>query len=169
MISDVDEFPDKKKFSLFNGDMTVFKMITFYFKINLRCKGFEWDNGDGLWPGTKMLKFSNFDEPQKIRNIRAKHYKFWRLDKKKINILSNAGWHFRFLGNERNLFKEFKNRAIGRSEQSLKRYSIQQLRNIVRNRSPLIQSNEKYEVIPFNKMPRFVKLYQSKLKNFITK
>jgi beta-1,4-mannosyl-glycoprotein beta-1,4-N-acetylglucosaminyltransferase len=167
MISDVDEFPDKKKFALFNGNITVFKMITFYFKINLRCKNFQLDNGDGLWPGTKMLKFSDFDEPQKIRNIRAKKYGFWRFNKKKINILLNAGWHFRFLGDEKNLFKEFKNRAIGRTEQNLKRYNIKDLRNIISNKLPLIHSHEKYNVIPFNKMPNFIKTYKRKLKNFI--
>lgn len=167
MISDVDEFPDKKKFSLFNGNITVFKMITFYFKINLKCVNFEHDNGDGLWPGTKMLKFSDFDEPQKIRNIRAKKYGFWRLDKKKINILFNAGWHFRFLGNEKNLFNEFKNRAIGRTEQTLKQYSIKGLRNIIKNKLPLINSHERYKIISFNKMPSFIKTFKRKLKNFI--
>ena len=60
MISDVDEFPDVGKFNLFNGDLTIFKHLMFYFKFNLRVKNFDYDNGDGLWPGTRMLKFELF-------------------------------------------------------------------------------------------------------------
>jgi beta-1,4-mannosyl-glycoprotein beta-1,4-N-acetylglucosaminyltransferase len=167
MISDVDEFPDKKKFHLFNGKITVFKMKTFYFKINLRCRNFQLDSGDGLWAGTKMLNFSDFEEPQKIRNIKSKNYSFFKFYKKKLNILNDAGWHFRFLGNEKNLFKEFKNRAIGRTEKNLKNYSMKEIKKIIDKRLPLIDSDESYEIIPFHKMPKFVRINRNKLKDFI--
>ena len=62
-------------------------MKTFYFKINLRCRNFQLDSGDGLWAGTKMLNFSDFEEPQKIRNIKSKNYSFFKFYKKKLNIL----------------------------------------------------------------------------------
>ena len=73
-----------------------------YFHMNLRCTGFELDYGDGLWGGTRMLYFKDFKGAQKIRNIKPKKYRWWRIDKPKIDFLYNAGWHFRFLGNEEN-------------------------------------------------------------------
>ena len=98
LISDVDEIPNYNFFSKFRGNITVFKQYMLYFHLNLRCTGFEYDYGDGLWGGTKMLYLKNFTTAQKIRNIKSKKYGWWRFDKPKLDFIMNAGWHFRFLG-----------------------------------------------------------------------
>lgn len=170
MISDVDEFPDVGKFNLFNGDLTIFKHLMFYFKFNLRVKNFDYDNGDGLWPGTRMLKFElfkNIINVQKIRNIRAKKYGWWRFDKPKVNIISYGGWHFRFIGSAKELKYELENRAIGRGENILSTYSEFDIKKIVEKQLPFTTKEEKYEIYPISKMPNFIKLNQNKHKDLL--
>ena len=161
LISDVDEFPDIDKFKLFNGNLTVFKQVMFYFKLNLRVRNFDHDSGDGLWPGTRMLNFKLFkkiNDVQKIRNFKAKKYGWWRLDKPRLNIINYGGWHFRFFGSSKNLKHELENRSIGRGENILSSYSESDINNIIKNRLPFTTEEERYEVYPLSKMPDFVKL-----------
>jgi beta-1,4-mannosyl-glycoprotein beta-1,4-N-acetylglucosaminyltransferase len=170
LISDVDEFPDINKFSLFNGNLTIFKQLMFYFKFNLRVKNFNHDNGDGLWPGTRMLSFKLFKRMlnvQKIRNIRAKEYAWWRFDKPKLNIIRYGGWHFRFIGTANELKNELENRAIGRGENILSSYNEIDINNIIENQLPFTTKEERFEVYPISKMPSFIKLNQNKYKDFL--
>jgi len=168
LISDVDEFPNIEKFNLFNGKLTIFKQIMFYFKLNLRVRNFDYDNGDGFWPGTRMLNFRLFKkikDVQQIRNTRAKNYPWWRFNKLKVNIINYGGWHFRFFGSSKNLKHELENRAIGRGENILSSYSESDINNIIKNRLPFTTKAERYEVYPFSKMPDFIKLNKEKYTN----
>ena len=170
LISDVDEFPDVDKFSLFNGNLTIFKQLMFYFKFNLRVKNFDHDNGDGLWPGTRMLNFKmfkNMTNVQKIRNTKVKKYAWWRFDKPKLNIIDYGGWHFRFIGTSSELKNELENRAIGRGENILNSYSEMDIKNIIENQLPFTSKEEKYEVYPISRMPNFIRSNKNKYNNFI--
>ncbi len=170
LISDVDEFPDVEKFNLFNGKLTIFKHLMFYFKFNLRVKNFDHDNGDGLWPGTRMLNyklFKNMTNVQKIRNTKAKKYPWWRFNKPKLNIISYGGWHFRFIGSSTELKHELENRAIGRGENILSSYSELDIKEIIEKQLPFTTKEESYEVYPILKMPSFIKLNQKKYKDLL--
>ena len=166
LISDVDEIPNYNFFSKFRGNITVFKQYMLYFHLNLRCTGFEYDYGDGLWGGTKMLYLKNFTTAQKIRNIKSKKYGWWRFDKPKLDFIMNAGWHFRFLGDEETLFNEFKNRSIGYTEEKLNTYTQSDLKKIIQNQLELV-GGEKYSKFDFLKLPNEVILNKEKYKKYL--
>ncbi len=92
-ISDVDEIPNLenlkeiKKLNFFNQKM-------YYYKFNLEFES-------RVWVGTRACKKKHLISPQWLRNIKFKHYPFWRIDtifsKKKytnINFVDQGGWHF---------------------------------------------------------------------------
>lgn len=166
LISDVDEIPDISFFEYFRGNLTIFKQYMMYFKMNLRCTGFEYDYGDGLWPGTRMILIKDFTTAQKIRNIKPKQYGWWRIDKKKIDFFFKAGWHFRYLGDEKKLLDEFKNRSIGYSEKKLLNYSLSDLENIIKNQLELI-GGEKYQTLDENSLPKIILENKKKYKKFL--
>ena len=162
MISDVDEFPkinsiiDPKKF------IKIFNMIMIYFKFNIRVRNFDYENNDGYWPGTKLLRYSiykKYNEAQKIRNIKARVYGWWRFDKPKVKIIDNAGWHFRFIGNADQLFEELKNRSIGRTEIKLKSYDKNHISRIIKEKLPFT-FNETYEIYPEQLLPEVIRDYK---------
>ena len=166
LISDVDEIPNYNFFSKFRGNITIFKQYMLYFHLNLRCVGFELDYGDGLWGGTKMLYLKNFTTAQEIRNIKPKKYGWWRFDKPKLDFFINAGWHFRFLGDEETLFNEFKNRAIGFTEEKLNRYNKSDLKKIIQNQLELV-GGEKYSKFNLSKLPEEVLLNKEKYRKYL--
>jgi len=163
LISDVDEFPDKEMFHKFNGKLSVFKHFMMYFKFNLRCINFEYDYGDGLWAGTRMLKKKDITTPQAIRMIKPKKYPWWRIDRKKINFI-NGGWHFRYLGDGKKLFIEFQNRSIGYTEKRLTELSEIDIEKIISEMRPLI-GKEKYLKFPLEKLPENIKNKSNKFKD----
>tara|TARA_B100001121_G_scaffold217995_1_gene191303 strand:+ start:86 stop:907 length:822 start_codon:yes stop_codon:yes gene_type:complete len=166
LISDVDEIPNHNFFSKFKGNLTIFKQYMLYFHMNLRCVGFELDYGDGLWGGTKMLYLKDFTTAQEIRNIRPKKYGWWRFDKPKLDFFYEAGWHFRFLGDEVTLFNEFKNRAIGYTEEKLNTYTTSDLKKIIQNRLELV-GGETYSKFDFFKLPDIVVDNKQKYKKYL--
>ena len=166
LISDVDEIPNYKFFSKFRGRISIFKQYMLYFHMNLRCEGYELDCGDGLWSGTKMLLLKDFTTAQKIRNIKSKKYGWWRVDKPKVDFFYNSGWHFRFLGNQDELYKEFKNRAIGYTEKKLNTYNKSDLKNIIENQLELI-GGEKYSKFDILKLPEIIINNQKKYKKYL--
>lgn len=166
LISDVDEIPNYNFFKNFRGKITIFKQYMLYFHMNLRCIGFELDHGDGLWGGTKMLKFKDFSTAQKIRNIKTKKYGWWRLDKPKVDFFYNSGWHFRFLGDENTLFNEFKNRAIGYTEEKLNSYNKSEIKKIIEGQLELI-GGEKYSKFDILKLPEEIINNQKKYSKYL--
>ena len=166
LLSDVDEIPNYKFFSKFRGRISIFKQYMLYFHMNLRCEGYELDCGDGLWSGTKMLLLKDFTTAQKIRNIKSKKYGWWRVDKPKVDFFYNSGWHFRFLGNQDELYKEFKNRAIGYTEKKLNTYNKSDLKNIIENQLELI-GGEKYSKFDILKLPEIIINNQKKYKKYL--
>lgn len=166
LVSDVDEIPNYNFFNKFRGKISIFKHYMLYFHMNLRCVGFELDHGDGLWGGTRMLFLKDFTTAQKIRNIKSKKYGWWRIDKPKVDFFYNSGWHFRFLGNENTLYKEFKNRAIGYTEKKLSSFNKSDLKDIIQNQLELI-GGEKYSKFDILKLPDIIFNNQEKYKKYL--
>ena len=52
---------------------------------------------DGEWTGTKICQKKYLKSPQWLRDIKIKKKPFWKIFDKKIQLISNGGWHFSFL------------------------------------------------------------------------
>ena len=93
MISDIDEIPNPKKIGEFNieNKFACFLQKNFQSKINLL------NMSDGEWAGTKICQKKYLKSPQWLRDIKIKKKPFWKIFDKKIQLISNGGWHFSFL------------------------------------------------------------------------
>ena len=85
LISDLDEIPNLNNYR-YKNKISIFKHKMFCYKLNLEYPDF-------YWIGTKICKKKYLKSPQWLRNIKSKHYPFWRLDiffsnKKYRNILN---------------------------------------------------------------------------------
>ena len=96
LISDVDEIPNLQNLKLkeIKNEIILFKQDMFYYKFNLKLPNIK-------WVGTKACKFKNFKNPQWLRNVKDRKYKFYRLDTlfsetkyQSIEVKKNGGWHF---------------------------------------------------------------------------
>ena len=53
------------------------------------------------WPGTKICQKKYLKSPQWLRNLKFKKKPFWKIFKKKIQLINNGGWHFSFFKRSR--------------------------------------------------------------------
>ena len=113
IVSDLDEIPNltNVNFEKIKNNIVIFQQKMFYYKLNLLYDEF-------IWPGSKAVKFKNFISPQWLRNVKSKHYPFWRIDtyfsKKKYSNLyyvSDGGWHFTYIKSPQELEKKLLNFA----------------------------------------------------------
>ncbi len=105
IISDADEIPSISgiKTALDSGGLNIFSQKHHYYFYNMRRKG------DMRWLGPVMSDYGNFTSGQDFRNKRPpSHQKLGSVMlmemiltlkyKHKINIVTNGGWHFSYLG-----------------------------------------------------------------------
>mgnify|MGYP006145425075 FL=1 len=92
ILSDSDEIPDLTKLDEIkkNKKYIAFSQRMFMYKLNLQ------NLDESNWIGSKITKKKNINTMQELRNLKFKKYPFWRIDKKKIQIIK-GGWHFSFL------------------------------------------------------------------------
>ena len=130
MISDIDEIPNPKKIEEFNikNRYACFLQKNFQSKINLL------NISEEDWPGTKICKKKYLKSPQWLRDIKTKKKPFWKVFGKKIQTISNGGWHFSFLKSPESI----KNKIISYSHQE---YNKEEFTNIdlIKNRISLGQ------------------------------
>jgi|TARA_B100000780_G_C21029183_1_gene412611 beta-1,4-mannosyl-glycoprotein beta-1,4-N-acetylglucosaminyltransferase len=91
LVSDSDEIPDLRKLSLIKKKFFAFSQKAFCYKLNLQ------NPREDNWIGTRGCVKKNLISTQDLRNIKFKHYPFWRLDKKNTQIINEGGWHFSYL------------------------------------------------------------------------
>lgn len=96
LISDVDEIPNLYNINFKNIDekIILFKQNMFYYKFNLHLPKL-------IWTGTKGCKKKDLLDPQWLRNVKDRKYRFFRLDTlfsknkyQSIKYINNGGWHF---------------------------------------------------------------------------
>ena len=51
-------------------------------------------------------------KPQELRDLKFKKYPFWRIDKKKLQII-DGGWHFSFLQSPKDIAEKIKSYSHG--------------------------------------------------------
>ena len=109
MISDIDEIPNPNKLDEFNikNKFACFLQKNFQSKINLL------NMSDGEWSGTRICQKKYLKSPQWLRDIKIKKKPFWKIFGKKIQLISNGGWHFSFLKSPDSI----KNKIISYSHQ----------------------------------------------------
>ncbi len=108
ILSDSDEIPDLRKLNQIKSStkFTAFSQMMFMYKLNLQ------NLNESNWIGSKICLKKYFPEPQKLRNLKFKHYPFWRIDKKNLQII-NGGWHFSFLQTPEEISKKIKSFSHG--------------------------------------------------------
>ena len=60
----------------------------------------------------KNNKKKNIKSMQKLRDLKFKKYPFWRIDKKKLQIIE-GGWHFSFIQTPDQILKKIKSFSHG--------------------------------------------------------
>ena len=108
ILSDSDEIPDLSKIKKikFNKNIVAFSHKMFMYKLNLQ------NLDESNWIGSKITKKKNIISMQKLRDLKFKKYPFWRIDKKKLQII-DGGWHFSFLQNPNQILKKIKSFSHG--------------------------------------------------------
>ena len=108
ILSDSDEIPDLSKINKikFNRNIIAFSHKMFMYKLNLQ------NLDESNWIGSKITKKKNIISMQKLRDLKFKKYPFWRIDKKKLQIVA-GGWHFSFLQNPSQILKKIKSFSHG--------------------------------------------------------
>jgi beta-1,4-mannosyl-glycoprotein beta-1,4-N-acetylglucosaminyltransferase len=91
LVSDSDEIPDLRKLNLIKKKFFAFSQKAFCYKLNLQ------NPREDNWIGTRGCERKNLVSTQDLRNIKFKHYPFWRIDKKNLQTIYNGGWHFSYL------------------------------------------------------------------------
>ena len=108
ILSDSDEIPDLKKINQIKKStkFTAFSQKMFMYKLNLQ------NLDESNWIGSKICLKKDLPRPQKLRDLKFKNYPFWRIDKKKLQII-NGGWHFSFLQSPEDIAKKIKSYSHG--------------------------------------------------------
>ena len=108
ILSDSDEIPDLKKVNQIkpNTKFTAFSQKMFMYKLNLQ------NLNESGWIGSRICLKKNLPLPQKLRDLKFKKYPFWRIDKKKLQII-DGGWHFSFLQTPNEIAKKIKSYSHG--------------------------------------------------------
>jgi len=108
VLSDSDEIPDLKKLNQIrpNTQYTAFSQKMFMYKLNLQ------NLNESNWIGSRICLKKHLPLPQKLRDFKFKKYPFWRLDKRKFQIIL-GGWHFSFLQTPYDIMKKIKSYSHG--------------------------------------------------------
>ena len=108
ILSDSDEIPDLKKINEIkkNKKFIAFSQKMFMYKLNLQ------NLNESNWIGSKICLKKNLTSPQKLRDLKFKKFPFWRLDKRRFQII-DGGWHFSFLQTPDDIIKKIKSYSHG--------------------------------------------------------
>jgi len=108
ILSDSDEIPDLTKLNEIkkNKKFIAFSQKMFMYKLNLQ------NLDESGWIGSKITKKKNLNSMQSLRNLKFKHYPFWRIDKLNLQIIK-GGWHFSFLQSPDQILKKIKSYSHG--------------------------------------------------------
>ena len=122
ILSDSDEIPDLTKLPEVNNKkkFVAFSQKMFMYKLNLQNL-----DEDG-WIGSRMTKKKNIKSMQNLRNLKFKHYPFWRIDKLNQQIIK-GGWHFSYMQTPEQILYKIRSFSHGEyNEKNLNLKNIQE-------------------------------------------
>ena len=108
ILSDSDEIPDLTKLSQIkkNVKYAAFSQKMFMYKLNLQ------NIDESNWIGSRITKKKKIRSMQELRNLKFKHYPFWRFDKYNQQIIS-GGWHFSYMQSPEKILTKIKSFSHG--------------------------------------------------------
>ena len=175
LISDVDEIPNLYNINFKNIDekIILFKQNMFYYKFNLHLPKL-------IWTGTKGCKKKDLLDPQWLRNVKDRKYRFFRLDTlfsknkyQSIKYINNGGWHFTNLKTAKEI--EFKLKSyLHHREFDVNPLTVDQISKIINDKRAIYNLNvdksdskwrggDKLEKFEIKKLPIYI---QENLNNF---
>ena len=179
LISDVDEIPNLSKIDIkkINQKIILFKQDMFYYKFNLAIPNFK-------WTGTKACKKKDLVNPQWIRNVKDRKYKFFRLDTyfsntkyTSIKIIEDGGWHFSNIKNAEQIEHKLKS-YLHHREFDLKPMSKKEIEEIIKSKRAIydlkvdqrinkIGNGNKLENFNFSRLPSYLQKNREYFKDWI--
>ena len=78
----------------------------FTYKLNLQ------NLDESNWIGSKITKKKYISSMQHLRNLKFKKFPFWRIDKRRLQII-DGGWHFSFLHSPDQILNKIKSFSHG--------------------------------------------------------
>ena len=179
LISDVDEIPDlfNVDFNKISKKIILFKQDMFYYKFNLHLPNL-------IWTGTKGCKKKYLINPQWLRNIKDRKYRFFRIDtffsKKKytdVKIFNNGGWHFTNIKTAKEIEYKLKS-YLHHREFDVNPLTINQIDEIINNKKAIYNLNvdksvskigngNNLEKFDFKKLPKYIQNNREKFKEWI--
>ena len=134
----------------------------FSYKINLL------NETENNWHGSKVCLKKNLKSPQWLRNLKFKHYPFWRLDKpRNLQIIENGGWHFSFLQTPENISQKIKSFAHGEfNNPNLS--SLENIESKIIMQKDVLDRNIVYKKVQIDSsFPKYITDNQEKFKEWI--
>ena len=122
ILSDSDEIPDLTKLPEIknNKKFIAFSQKMFMYKLNLQ------NLNEDAWIGSRMTKKKNIKSMQDLRNLKFKHYPFWRIDKLNQQIIK-GGWHFSYMQTPEQILQKIRSFSHGEyNKKNLNLKSIQE-------------------------------------------
>lgn len=179
LISDIDEIPKLENFNKANvgNSIIFFKQNMFYYKFNLRSSLIEWF-------GTRACKKKKLKNPQWLRNLKSKHYPFWRLDTifsinkvRNTKFILDGGWHFSYLNTAEQIENKLKNYAHY-WEFNLSSLNLDSIKDRIQNKKSIynlltdmknskFNSGQQLEKVNIDILPTYLRENQSKFVNWL--
>ena len=150
ILSDSDEIPDLTKLNEIkkNKKFIAFSQKMFMYKLNLQ------NLDESGWIGSKITKKKNLNSMQSLRNLKFKHYPFWRIDKLNLQIIK-GGWHFSFLQSPDQILKKIKSYSHGEFNDSS--LSIETIEKRILNNKDIFNRGFKLKKIDLdNDYPKYI-------------
>jgi len=162
ILSDSDEIPDLKKVNQIkpNTKFTAFSQKMFMYKLNLQ------NLNESGWIGSRICLKKNLPLPQKLRDLKFKKYPFWRIDKKKLQII-DGGWHFSFLQTPNEIAKKIKSYSHGEFN-TKDNIDIEKINNKIKNNIDIFNRGYKLKKIEIDgTFPEYIFNNKISLKDWI--
>ena len=171
IISDLDEIPNPNRFSQFQKKMkyAAFKQKHYYYKINFQSRK------NPYWHGSRICIKKFLKSPQWLRDLKFKKRPFWRIDKRRLNnIIDAGGWHFCNLKTPEELLYKYSNLCetndpyVFKEKIDQKFLNVDQIKKRIELGQDIIGRDETYESKPIDHtFPEYVVKNLKKYKNWI--
>ena len=117
IISDIDEIPNPKNFSIFNSKnkFAFFQQKLFYYKFNLL------NTTQPNWLGSRICVKKYLKSPQWLRNIKLKKNTILnKLGFFNYQVINDGGWHFSYIKTPEQIVKKIE--AFAHTEFNIKKF-----------------------------------------------
>jgi len=161
ILSDSDEIPDLTKLSEIkkNKKFIVFSQKMFMYKLNLQ------NLDESNWMGSRITKKKNIRSMQELRNLKFKHYPFWRVDKFNQQII-NGGWHFSYMQTPEQILYKIKSFSHGEYDnENLNEKKI--MEKILENKDILDRGTKLKKISIDATFPKYIFQNKEKFKDWI--